>query len=357
MSILLHIGSHKTGTTSIQRFLGRNREALRHQGIWYPTEAELLAGGRDLIPHLNFARSLDCTGKPKPFDNAQLSEIATNLARRSRDYKTTIISAEAFWRIGFGGDTRDGQSEQIWQSKHRNISRIRDLLGDADVKVIAVLRERVSYIQSSYSEFVLATFFHKGIQQFIRQFSHIPDYLRHLEAWEAFFPLQVLSYEDLCSRGTLPHVFTRALAGDLALPAPEHNADPRFNEGHPVPCVLYKRYLNRIEQMPRQQRVRLYNQARKKFGKSRAKGRLSGLEAINSWLTAGQVARLRRSYSADDDQIRSRFCPAFVSGPTDRHAIKAAGLAPLRPSTALEVLGWMLLKQRPDPRWFTPTVP
>lgn len=89
----------------------------------------MLEDGRDLIPHHNFARSLDCTGKPKPYSDAQLSAMAAALVQRSGDFQTTIISAEAFWRIGFGGDTRDGDAERLWKNKHRNISRIRDLLG------------------------------------------------------------------------------------------------------------------------------------------------------------------------------------------------------------------------------------
>jgi hypothetical protein len=354
MPILLHIGSHKTGTTSIQRFLARHRDGLRQQGIWYPTEAELLKDGRDLIPHLNIARSLDLTGKPKPYSDAQLSEMAAALVQQSRDVQTTIISAEAFWRIGFGGDTRDGDAERIWINKQRNIARIRQLFGDADVKVVAVLRERVSHIQKGYSEFVLATSYHNCITRFVKQFSHIFDYCRQLEAWEASFPLQVLSYEDLCSRGSLPQVFTTALAGSFELPHQQQSIDPRFNQGHPIPCVLFKRYLNQIEQMPRDQRSRLYNLGRRRFDKALAKGKVSKFGAINSWLTARQIARLRRSYNADDEQIRSRFCPAFVSGPADRKAIEESGLTPLGYNMRLRVLGWMLLKQRPALTWFTP---
>ena len=34
MKAVLHIGTHKTGTTTIQSFLGANREKLRKQGIF-----------------------------------------------------------------------------------------------------------------------------------------------------------------------------------------------------------------------------------------------------------------------------------------------------------------------------------
>ena len=35
-TIYLHIGVSKTGTTSIQRFLYKNRELLKDKGILYP---------------------------------------------------------------------------------------------------------------------------------------------------------------------------------------------------------------------------------------------------------------------------------------------------------------------------------
>ena len=37
MKLILHIGTHKTGTTALQRFLHSNREPLAVQGIHYAT--------------------------------------------------------------------------------------------------------------------------------------------------------------------------------------------------------------------------------------------------------------------------------------------------------------------------------
>ena len=34
--LFLHVGSHKTGTTAIQRFAYLNRSTLRAKGFWYP---------------------------------------------------------------------------------------------------------------------------------------------------------------------------------------------------------------------------------------------------------------------------------------------------------------------------------
>ena len=102
MTIFLHIGTHKTGTTAIQRHLGRNADFYASQGLWYPRESELLEGGREAPTHLNIARSLDCTTKPKPYSEEQLQAMARALVTKASRYAHTIVSAEAFWRIGFG---------------------------------------------------------------------------------------------------------------------------------------------------------------------------------------------------------------------------------------------------------------
>ena len=36
MKVIIHIGTHKTGTSTIQHFLGKNRNALKHRGVFVP---------------------------------------------------------------------------------------------------------------------------------------------------------------------------------------------------------------------------------------------------------------------------------------------------------------------------------
>ena len=166
MTIFLHIGSHKTGTTAIQNYLARHRDPLCQQGIWYPKDSDLLEGGRNSSNHLNIARSLDCTGKPKAYNKDQLQTMVAALVTKARDYDTTILSAEAFWRIGFGRHSPDGDNSILWQRKQANVAAIRELFGgQVDVRVVAVLRERMAYLQSSYSEFILATYYQNPIHQ------------------------------------------------------------------------------------------------------------------------------------------------------------------------------------------------
>jgi len=358
MTIVLHIGSHKTGTTAIQRYLARHREPLSRQGIWYPRDSELLEGGRDSYNHLNIARSLDCTGKAKTYGKDQLQRMVAALVARSRDYNTTIVSAEAFWRIGFGRHPADGDNSILWKRKLNNVAHIRQLFGEsADVTVVAALRERAAYLQSSYSEFILATYYQKSIHKFLAYIQHVSDYLQQLESWQSQFPVRALSYEHLCAQGDLPAAFLSVLAGSFQVPQEGENQQRRYNEGHPIPCVLFRRYLNSMQGLTSRHRSKLYKQARRRFFKARGQGVAGSLQQINSWLTAQEIRRLRRGFSADDDAIRSRFCPQFVTGPTTKDPVRDGAVVPLTREAECLTLGWMLRKRVPQVSWFTAEAP
>ena len=359
MTIFLHIGTHKTGTTAIQRHLGRNAEFYASQGLWYPREAELLSGGRDAPTHLNIARSLDCTTKPKPYSESQLQEMADALVTKARDYKHTIVSAEAFWRIGFGRIDRDEDRELMWQRKAENVKRIRELFGNsADIQVVCVIRERATYLQSSYSEFVLATFYRKSIRKFLRSFRYVADYQKQLDAWQQHFPVRTLSYENLCNQQDITLRFLHSLAGPIAPPLDADEQKTQFNVGHPIPCVLFKRYLNGMEGLPREQLIRIYNKGRRRFAKSSQCSAVASLRQINSWLTPKEIRKLRCSFLADDDQIRKRFCPEFVSGPTNQDAAHDNSIKPLTREAQYLTLGWLLSQKQPTAAWFnTPPTP
>ena len=69
MRLILHAGTHKTGTTSIQKVLADNREWLRERGLIYPDGKS--AFGKTSIPHHRFCRSLNGTD-PDGFRKANL---------------------------------------------------------------------------------------------------------------------------------------------------------------------------------------------------------------------------------------------------------------------------------------------
>jgi hypothetical protein len=357
MTIFLHIGTHKTGTTAIQRHLGRHANFYASQGLWYPMEAELRNGGHASPNHLNIARSLDCSNKQKHYNETQLQEMAQAIVSKAQNFRHTIISAEAFWRIGFGSTEADNNPNQRWDRKAKSIDHIRRLFGDkSDMEVVCVIRERNSYLQRHYSELILATLYRKSIQKFLKSFHHLGDYQRQLTSWQQHFPVRALSYESLCEQHNITHRFLHSLVGPIPQPPETGEQKIHFNIGHPIPCVLYKRYLNGMDGLPRKQLTQQYNKGRRRFAKISNTSAVASLQRINSWLTPKEIRILRRSFLSDDDLIRERFCPEFVSGSTGKEVESDSSIKPLTREAHYLALGWMLSKKKPNAGWFTPTL-
>lgn len=357
MPIHLHIGTHKTGTTSIQRQLKRNRESLKEAGIWYPSEGELLPGRGNGITHRNIARSLDNRGGPKPYSPDELCTIARSIATKSQQYEHTIISSEAFWRIGFPPAPELYAENELWFRKQSNVEQIRRLFQGLDVRVTAVLRERGAYIQSGYSEFVLATVYKHEIQTFIRSYGHGWDYNKQLLAWSSQFPVQAHSYEDLSQSGQLPLEFLRRLC-EANLPDVTLAADIKShaNISEPIACVSFKLFLNQLP-LDYHKRNKLYRKYSKIFKATCTEPAWQSFAATNSWLTGAELAALRKSLSASDQQIRLLYCPRFLSIHTDEMALIQPGNRLLRPLTTADqqqVLRIMLSQKPLKPAWFSP---
>lgn len=106
MEVLLHIGTPKTGSTSIQDFLVGNREALAGLGHYYPTHAFAparnfsaliigLTGGNAGSPHLRLALG----GKDAIRNSLSIwDDIATQIKRHKP--RQLILSAERFISLG-----------------------------------------------------------------------------------------------------------------------------------------------------------------------------------------------------------------------------------------------------------------
>jgi len=358
MPIHLHIGTHKTGTTAIQRQLQRNREALKQRGIWYPSEAELLPGGSHGIPHRNIARSLNSTAAPKPYDRPSLRLMAQAILRGARNYDHTIISSEAFWRIGFPTQPEHCSPEKLWQRKLANVASIRQLFADGEVRVHAVLRERSAYIQSSYSEFVLATLYKDDIYAYLRAYGHGWNYLQQLQAWSAHFPVTAHSYETLCTGNQLPLEFLRALCGaDLPDDILAADPNPFANVSDPLACISFKRFLNQ-QPIRLEKRDRLYRKYRRIFRQAAKRPRpsqtIQHLAALNSWLPTAELRSLQRDLAENDRAIRAAFCADLVSGPAKRFwplPWQHDRRQPLSAAEHANVVGWMLARQPLKPGW------
>lgn len=226
-TLFLHIGYHKTGTTSLQSLLDQNAAALRGIGVYYPDTVG--DGKRNYFrKHLQFFIDLNTA-------HAERGDIAAPvraMARLILDSKapTAIVSEESF----------SGLTEAV-------LDRLADLRADFNVKVVAVLRRQDEFLQSFY-------------QQSIRDFGEtrdFPDFIRESEwqrihydtamtRWANRFGaenIHVLSY-DLCDDGDsiIPSVLNILLEGRRADFIDMSRA---WNTSLPTICYETLKYVNR----------------------------------------------------------------------------------------------------------------
>ena len=132
--LVLHIGTHKTGTSSLQNAFWRRREMLATHGIIYPDFGTAhshhgLLGDR----HADLARAYPL---PKP-PAALMADLA---AAHAATDATVILSSEEFSR---GTPTR-----------RFDFASFRAVSGFDRVEVVALLRPQLSYIQSVFLEVI-----------------------------------------------------------------------------------------------------------------------------------------------------------------------------------------------------------
>lgn len=130
VTIYLHIGLHKTGTTTIQNLLRHNQDILARGGALY------LRTGRISNGHHGLAQSLVLEDGTR--FQAAIHDVKAEIDRAySEGISTILISSEVFCRVGVN-----------------NLHRLRQALSSYDVKVVAFFRRQDEMAVSHYCEFV-----------------------------------------------------------------------------------------------------------------------------------------------------------------------------------------------------------
>ena len=144
MKIILHIGTEKTGTTSIQRFCARNREALRRRGYFFPTspgesnhtKLAAFAANEGKCLDLRKPLGVESTAELETFREEFMSVFRAELAACGTE-RVILSNEHASSRLG-------NPEEQL---------RLRDFLMELadEVEIVVYLRRQDDFLLSSYS--------------------------------------------------------------------------------------------------------------------------------------------------------------------------------------------------------------
>src|SRR4051812_46679753 len=121
MRLIIHGGIHRTGTTTLQRFLAGNRDTLLKQGILYPFEA---------VSHQRLA--WDVFAGRKTGEDV-LSQLQSAAAEMSTSPAVILLSGEDF-------------------CIHKDLGWLGPLRANFEVEVVFYLRQQDDWLMSWYNQ-------------------------------------------------------------------------------------------------------------------------------------------------------------------------------------------------------------
>jgi hypothetical protein len=205
MKLILHAGTHKTGTTSIQKALSDNRAWLRSYGLYYPDGCGVYL--KTKVPHHRFSSAYTGTS-PERLEVAE-RYLAAAQAELQQPDEVLLLSAEPVYRHMLGyDDYHHFNDSDYWSRRNGYLSRLADGLGDFEVTVLLFFRQRESFARSLYGEVTRKGFWQGSLAEFMVHFRRWFEYENQVAAFRKVFPkVKTLSYERATEEGLIKTFF------------------------------------------------------------------------------------------------------------------------------------------------------
>lgn len=239
MEVILHIGTHKTGSSAIQSFLATNRTHLLDKGIYYPIFPNQSLNGNFLGAGLAF----DNHGEVEHFfsESIRKAELA--------DATILLVSAESLYAMtSFFYRLYERGEHDYWDRERASLNGLRRCIPlDMTVKICAYVRRPDLFLESIYNQCVKHfPGFAGDIDQFLVQMREAMDYKRQFGLWGDVFGDDVVDVRSYDQVGDdVVQDFFDAVLGLRAL-AEFSVREDRVNERLNRDLLEYKRILNRM---------------------------------------------------------------------------------------------------------------
>ena len=143
--LVLHVGTHKTGTTAIQAYMSQCRAHLAAQGILYPSLRPGL--WKEMAGHHKVAQAI---ARFSVIDRVRLRRYRAWIDQARTRFRVTVLSAEPIYRHIVGkaapGDT------QGWFLAHRAyLRRLAEWLDGLRVQPVVYFRRSDEFAASVYT--------------------------------------------------------------------------------------------------------------------------------------------------------------------------------------------------------------
>jgi hypothetical protein len=235
--LILHIGTHKTGTTAIQRFLAANRAALAHHGFHFATPAG--------SPDSNVVANAVAGTHPELVLDFFRKHVET--AEHS-DAKAIVVSAENFYSMATVAAALANLTPDDAESEEPSlVRRLQSLLPSeiSGVEVVGYFRRPDRFAESLYNQRIKYENFDEPFERHLELVEPMLAYHRNASAWADVFGADnctFRSYEAVA--GDIRRVF---LADALDILDTELFVDEatRDNERVSRDVLEFKREVNR----------------------------------------------------------------------------------------------------------------
>ncbi len=226
--VTLHIGTHKTGTKSIQLFLDRHTEQLLDQGVLYPKSGRPQNSPVGIL-HVGLTDALrETSATDAPCWTYLREEIRQTHAGK------VVISSEGFWRCSAN-----------------EVRALSEFFSEDDVIVVVYLRNPWDYMVSLYKWFVRFQRYPRLFRRFLEEdFVEQITYHEMLSTWSNEFSrerVRVRMYDRVRGDPGLIDDFLDVLGADSEA---FDGRDTRIHEGLPDTCIKALVFANRVRSIP-----------------------------------------------------------------------------------------------------------
>ncbi len=236
-NLILHIGTHKTGTSAIQNLLEENRSKLASDSVWYAKT------NREPHPHLSKHTSLfHAIRQGKEAFIKEKRYIETEFANSGCD--TLILSEEGFCEM------------------EPEVTEFMSLFADSfEITTICYLRRQDLFIESFWNQRCREGLVTKNAADFSRSSKSRSRmrYAKMLSKWERFSEVRAFEYDKAKSDG-IAHSFAQTVGISLPELCGRANVSPGMN------CALAISLLNKLDRpFDRKEITKAFNKDKTRF--------------------------------------------------------------------------------------------
>jgi hypothetical protein len=181
MNLIIHIGTHKTGTTALQQFLYANRKPLTAHGFHYATPPHGVKDANSVANALNLDES-------RVVDTFFMKHLDV---ARQRGAHTILVSAENFYAMSVLSSMQRRQvCVDAVERDRALIETLQSLLprGIATSQIVCYFRRPDRYVESLYSQHVKRGIIFDGtVEEFLPIIKPALLYSRCMRLWSDVF--------------------------------------------------------------------------------------------------------------------------------------------------------------------------